>query len=411
MDRFDWQCAMATADLLAAYADLLLSGDASQGLVIELICEHHEDWALSDGVDAEIVSAKHLEREFGTYSTLKQLLDDGGVLHLFDRWVALKRSPRCRVMTTPGLSGDAKELEKACAHYADKQGPPDPEDFNELLARLAAEITRRRTLKAKSADPKSTFVFVDEDPATLAAFLRVLRLSHSRPFRDDLAYSAGDRYAMPVAKAVGHPEAADAIWEAVMNVVRERMRAAGPHPRAALPLVLGAKDETGFEQRMLTLADVATIVEVAVANPSGYRRLPKAILTSKVALKMSAGGCSGTSIARAESLRLQFRSHWRTTTSGPSRVLARRAVENALHRIADEESAVASAVPEPWGAQMWHAIQARVDDFDGSAKAHGLDSDLLLGGVAELSNRCLVWFSPGFDADALMRDTADKATT
>ena len=40
-----------------------------------------------------------------------------------------------------------------------------------------------------------------------------------------------------------------------------------------------------------------------------------------------------------------------------------------------------------------------------------MDSDMLLGGVAELSNKCLVWFSPSFDADAVMRETAEKATS
>ena len=228
MDRFDWQCAMATADLLAVYNDLLTAGETTNGVVIELICEHHEDWALLIGDDADIVSAKHLEREFGTYSTLKQVLDDGGVLHLFDRWVALKQLPRCRVMTTPSLSGDARQLEKACEHFAGQEGEVEVGEFEELLTKLAAEIVRRRTVKARSADPKSEVVFAPESAETLAAFLRVLRFTHSRPFRDDLAYSAGDRYAMPVAVALGHPEAADAIWEALMNVVRERMRAAVP---------------------------------------------------------------------------------------------------------------------------------------------------------------------------------------
>jgi hypothetical protein len=411
MDRFDWQCAMATADLLAVYADLLLAEKTAGDVFAELICEHQEDWALSNGNDAEIVSAKHLEREFGTYSTLKQVLDDGGVLHLFDRWVALKQSPRCRVMTTPSLSGEARELEKACEHFAVQKGDLDFGEFEELLTKLATEMVKRRKVKAKASNPNLEPLFEPESAETLAAFLRVLRITHSRPFRDDLIYSAGDRYARPVAVALGHPGAADSIWEALMNVVRERMRAAGPERRAALPLVLGAKDEAGFEKRMLTLADVETIVGVAVANPSGYRRLPKKVLTSKVAVKMSVGGCSDTAIARAENLRLQFRSHWRTVTSGPSKRTARKRVENALHRIADEEAAVVGAGPEPWGPDLWSAVQSRIDAFEGQAKAHGLDSDLLLGGVAELSNNCLVWFSPSFDADAVMRETAEKATS
>ena len=412
-DRFDWQSAMATADLLGFYFDLLSAGGApSSGVVFELICEHHEDWALTDGVASEIVSAKHHERRFGTYSTFKQLLDEGGVLHLLERWLALKQSPACRVVTTPGLSGDPHLLEKACAHFAEQdEDGLELGEYKELLARFAKEITQRRVANRKSADPNVADASVaPESPETLAAFLRVLRITHGRPFRDDLAYSASTRYAMPVAKALSREDAADAIWHALLNVVRERMRAAGPTPRASLPLVLGAKDEAGFEKRMLTLSDVETIIGVALANPSGYRPLPKQIKTTKVAVKMSVGGCSDNAIARAESLRLQFRKHWRTVTSGPSRGTSRQRVENVLRRVVEEETALVSGGSAKWGPALWSSVQGRLDALEHSPKANGLDSDLLLGGVAELSNNCLVWFSEGFDADKLARELAEEAT-
>lgn len=411
MDRFDWQCAMATADLLAIYADVLAAGKTAETAVVELICEHHEDWALSAGDDAEIVSAKHLEREFGTYSTLKQVLDEGGVLHLFDRWMALGQSPICRVMTTPSVSGEAREFERACEHFARHGVTPDFGGFGQFLIKLALEIAKRRQVKAKRSEPHSQPDSLPVSAEVLATFLGMLRFTHSRPFRDDLAYSAGDRYARPVAEALGHPEAANAIWEALISVVRERMRAAGPDPRASLPLVLGAKGEPGFEKRMLTLADLETIVRVAIANASGYRRLPKRVLTSKVAVKMSVGGCSDTAVARAERLRLQFRSHWRSLSSGPGRATTQRKVENMLHRLADEEAAVVTTSIEPWGPGLWSALQSRVDALEGQTKAQGLDSDLLLGGVADLSNNCLVWFSPSFDAESVMREMAQRATS
>lgn len=412
-DRFDWQCAMATADVLAFYCDLLSAGiSPSDDVVFELICEHHEDWALKGATSAEIISAKHHERGFGTYSTLKQLLDEGGVLHLLDRWLALQKSPGCRVMTPPGLSGDALLLEKACAHFAEQgEGALELGEHQELLARLANEITKRRVTKLTSANLKLPVPSVeDETPETLAAFLGVLRIFHGLPFRDDLPYSAGPRYAMPVAKELGREDAAGAIWHALLNVVRERMRAAGPNPRASLPLVLGAKDEVGFEKRMLTVSDVQTIVGVALANPAGYRPLPKQIKTTKVAVKMSVGGCSDNAIARAENLRLQFRKHWRTVNSGPSKVTARQRVENVLQRIVEEETAVVSGGSGPWGSALWSSVQGRLDALEASPKAQGLDFDLLLGGVAELSNNCLAWFSEAFDADQVARDLAGEVT-
>lgn len=414
-DRFDWQCAMATADLLSlVYSRLTASpGSSDAAVAFELYCEHHEDWSFTKGPAAEIVSAKHHEREFGTYSTLRMLLDDGGVLHLFDRWVALDGSPHCRLVTTSALSSIALDVEKACAHFAE-QSTIDLTDneYSGLLGRLSKEISKRRLQKLSPTDPTATLESIAaETPETLAAFLRVLCIDHGRPFRDDLEYSASSRYAIPVAVALGRPDAADAIWSALLDMVRQRMRAAGPNARASLPVLLGAADETGFEKRMLTLADVETIVEVALANTSGYRPLPKKVWATRVAVKMDVGGCSDTAIGRAERLRLQYRTHWRAETSGPSKIAAERKVLNMLHRVAEEEVELVSHPTEPWGKKLWTSVQARVDTLEGTRKANGLDADMLLGGIAELSNNCVVWFSPKFDVAEKMRQLAEEATS
>lgn len=408
LDRFEWQCAMATADVLALYEQSLSgSCDGSH----ELICEHHEDWSLRDGTNAEIVSAKHHEREFGTYSTLKQLLDDGGVLHLFDRWNALQRTPICRVVTTPALSSDAQKFEKACAHFKGQTG--DDLDFGphaDLMTKLVTEVQKRRAAKSNGGTPDPA-QDPAQDPAALAQFMRMLRIHHRRPFRDDLRYDAAARYAVPLANHLGKPDAAGAIWTAVLNVVRERMRAAGPTSRAALPLVLGAADEAGYEARSLTLGEVTVIVEVAVDNAAGLAPLPKPVRTTRVAVKMAQGGCTETSIRRAETLRLQFKTYWRTVSSGPGRAAQQQKVDNVLHRIAEDETEKVATDDAPWGRALWSSVRTRVDALESSPKAHGLDADLLMGGVAELSNNCLVWFSEGFDVDEVSRRLAEETSS
>ena len=294
-DRYDWQAALATVHILSAYFDLLGGGQVvPNDAALELICEHHEDWAITDGHDAEIVSAKHHETAFGAYTTLRKLMDEGGLHHLFERWIALQRSPRCRLVTTPGLSGDARRLEAACAHFSDQPAETvEVGEWQELLDDLAKVISEFRLKKLKGADPEATPESVPtESVGTIVAFLRILRIDHGQPRREHLPYMAGNAFAMPVAAALGRPDAADAIWQALLQVVRERMRAAGPTLRAALPTVLGAKDEDGFEARSLTLNEVQVIVTVALANPAGYRPLPRRLKTSKVAVKMSVGGCS-----------------------------------------------------------------------------------------------------------------------
>lgn len=411
-DRFDWQCAMATADMLAFYLDRVASSSTlDDETTFEMLCEHHEDWALIDGVDSEIVSAKHLEPTFGTFTTIKQLLDEGGVLHLYDRWSALQKSPRCRLVTSAVQTGDAAALLRACDYFAGQgSGALDLGEFEDILGKLAREITKRRFTKAKAADPDVSQESFPQGPAeTLASFLRVLRIDR-HPYRDDLRGSESRKYALPVATALGRPDAADAIWQALFDVVRERMRAAGPTPRASLPLVLGAKDELGFEARQLTLSEIRTIVAVALANPAGYRPLPKRIKTTKVAVKMSVGGCSDNAIARAENLRLQFRRHMRDVTSGPSQAAAQQKIENILQRIAEEQTDLVRDGAAQWGPQLWTSLQTRLDDLEGSPKARGLDSDLLMGAIAELANNCHVWFSPDFDADEFSRQLAEEAT-
>lgn len=118
-DRYDWQAAMATADVLALYLDCLeADGTVRDAAGFEVICEHHEDWALSDAGIAEIVSAKHRETGVGAFTTFRSLLVDGGVLNLYDRWLALDEAPRCRLVTTAGLASEAHTLTEIAAAFA-----------------------------------------------------------------------------------------------------------------------------------------------------------------------------------------------------------------------------------------------------------------------------------------------------
>ena len=118
-DRYEWQATMAAADVFAAYLGCLDEHGVLRGdLTFEVICEHHEDWALSDGHGTEIVSGKHRETQVGAFTTVYSLLVEGGVLHLLDRWLALGRTPKCRLVTTAGVAGDARALMEAAEAFA-----------------------------------------------------------------------------------------------------------------------------------------------------------------------------------------------------------------------------------------------------------------------------------------------------
>jgi hypothetical protein len=112
-DRYDWQACMASADALRLYLDAL----DDEGCVpvdsdCKIVCEWHEDWIAVQGGDAELVSAKHREPSYGAYTTINALVNDGGLAHMFTRWLALQEKATCRLVTTAGLApGPPQKLE------------------------------------------------------------------------------------------------------------------------------------------------------------------------------------------------------------------------------------------------------------------------------------------------------------
>lgn len=400
-DRYEWQAMMATADLMSLYfLNLDEGGNLSPESSDAILCEHHEDWAITSGDDAEIVSAKHREASVGPFTTYRQLLDNGGVLHLFERWVELGESPRCRLVTTGGLAKEGSTLADACDRLRENQEVQHPSVEDALKGIADAIVVLRTTEEVTPETPPEL---------KLRRFLAVLKVDHGQPRRDHVPDMAGSRYGRPVAERLGCPEAAQAIWTAVLGLVRERMRAAGPTVGGKLPTVLGVGHDDPLAPRILSLADVEVAVRIAIKYSTVYVPLPRMIKANRMAVKMARGGCSDNAIERADSLRLQFRRYWSARRSNPVTFDRRRALENTLLRVADEVTHVVRVDGEPWGAQLWHQMGTRFRGLEGQPDAHGLDGDLLLGGAADLANNCHVWFTDRFDAqDELRRLIAEE---
>ena len=49
-----------------------------------------------------------------------------------------------------------------------------------------------------------------------------------------------------------------------------------------------------------------------------------------------------------------------------------------------------------WGAELWRHLEADLDRQQDTLPVD-MDTDLALGGLCELSNRCKLWFSDSFD--------------
>lgn len=238
----------------------------------------------------------------------------------------------------------------------------------------------------------------------LPKFLARLTLDHGAARREHMPALAPTAYALPVAVAIGYPGLAAPIWEAVLALVRRRMHAAGPTRRGHLPS-LSPTDTGDLERRTVTVADAHVAIMAAVASPGGFAPLPRVMITNRMAVKMAEGRCAATSIERAQALRRRFVSWRRDQRSQPGGRAGELELDLLLLRVADRATAIARTGTGPWGAALWSELEDRLMLEADNGRAAGLDADMLIGGVSELTNNCKIWFSEPFDAKTRLAET------
>ncbi|MBL1120206.1 hypothetical protein JK364_49140 [Streptomyces sp. 110] len=420
LDRYNWQASMAAADGLRLYLDALDDdGRPSPNIDSRVVCEYQEDWAAVDGDAVELVSAKHRDVTTGPFTTINSLADVGGVAHLFGRWHALNETPSCRMVTTFGLSPEVQKLEKAWEKLRELRLAHQPltvpdehhkpvNDLCQALRSYCKELPSGWTSAAKPM-PSPT----DAEITQVVRFLAVLDVEAGKPPRDHLAYAAANMYVRPLCDRLRLPIDPESIWAAVHDIFYARMRKAGPIPTGKLPAVLAyrvgstspdtAQLERSLLNRIVTLDDIDLAVRTAISQPHGYRPLPRLQRTTKLAVKMSAGQCPDNSIERAEHLAQEYRDFWREERSGnPTARAAQARLERYLLRISDE--ATQSTLAEvPRGPAFWQAVQRLLAASPPADLPSGMDSELLLGGICDLTSQCKVWFSDSFDVDEAIK--------
>lgn len=417
-DRYDWQAAMAAADgLRLCYDSLDGQGRLDSDEDARILCERHEDWAVLRGESAELVSAKHRESATGPWTTMRQLVGDGGLAHLFGRWTALERKPTLRLVTCAELApGVPRKLAAAASRLRARENGAAPDVDADTEVEDSVGLVAQELMGHPKHLPDYWQVPAKSRPESVhlhdvREFLTALVIQDDRPARGFVHHAAPSMYVRPVLDRLGEPETFDRpVWEAVCQLFRARMRARGHVADGSLPSVLGlpASDPTTAQEReralaarIVTVADIATAVQTALAVPMGYQPLPTLIRPTRLSVKMDRGGCSPTSIERAEQLVLDFRSYWRSwAESAPGRSAGRPALNRALMKIADHASRDALPLSGPWGAAMWAGLDERMSNSTAFVDFDGLDPDLALGGVCDLASRCQVWFSPMFDVGA-----------
>ncbi|MEJ8652664.1 hypothetical protein WKI65_32510 [Streptomyces sp. MS1.AVA.3] len=416
LDRYNWQASMAAADGLRLYLDSLNDdGRLSKDIDSRIVCELQEDWAAVDGAAVELVSAKHRDVTTGPFTTVNALADAGGVAHLFGRWHALDETVSCRLVTTFGLSSDAQKLEKAWVKLRELRLARQPLDVPDEHRKFVADLCQALRSYCKELPPgwapaeKRMPSPTDEEIAQVVRFMAVLDVEAGKPPRDHLEYAAANMYARPLCNHLGLPIDPESVWAAVHDIFYARMRKAGPIPTGKLPAVLAyrvgatspdtAQLERSLLNRIVTLDDIDLAVRTAISQPHGYRPLPRLQRTTKLAVKMLAGQCPDNSIERAEYLAQEYRDFWRDERSGnPTARVAQARLNRYLLRISDEATQTTlSEVPR--GPAFWNAVQRLLATSPPAELPSGIDTELLLGGICDLTSQCRVWFSDRFDVD------------
>jgi len=415
-DRYDWQAAMAAADGLALYHEGLAEDGRLRPDCQDLVmCEWHEDWVLFSGSSVELVSAKHRDPSQGAYTTLAKLADDGGLAHLFNRWAALREIPLCRLVTSGGLSnGPPHDLLTAADHFRSLRLTAEPVVVNSEHADVVAKFRKavatycNDTRERWRGNGSAVAVSEQDCDAEIARFLAVLTVADGKIQRDYVAHAAPNMYVKPVLDRIGVGGSATAVWEAVLGVFRARMRSRGPLPTGGLPAVLQGGDgpssvnlelRRALASRTVSMRDIETAITMALTVPGAYEPIPRMPRTSRLEVKMSVGGCSDNAIERALSLRIDYQEYWRDreNTEATARV-ERKRVERFLQRLSDHTT----DSTHPQGSVLWRRLQNAVDTLDYDKLPAGMDADLALGGVCDLTGRCKVWFGPRFDVEAVI---------
>jgi hypothetical protein len=322
---------MAAADSLALYLRSLDEhGRLPQDCDGRVLCEWQEDWVLLEGEDAELVSGKHRDPSVRAFTTVNMLADEGGLAHLFERWLALGEKPLCRLVTTGGVAaGYPHDVLAACEYFRKLRlagaAVAVTDERRDIVDKLRAAIARYHTAVAARWND-GTAVPADGQRAEVARFMSMLRVDHGKPQRGHIEYAAPSMFAQPVLDRLAIAGAVAVVWEAVMRLFRARMRAKGPIPSAALPAVMayrlgaGLPTYTEVERellgRIVTMTDIDIAIRTALAMPAGYEPVQRVPLTTRLAVKMNIGGCTDNAVERAEHLRMEYQDYWRERISG-----------------------------------------------------------------------------------------------
>lgn len=355
--------------------------------VASVVCEEHEDFIViyTDG-RVELVSVKHREASRGPWS-YAALCSDGGLKHLFERWLKTGRRALCRVMTNAGLKAGALEAQQ----LVDACQSRESERIEPFLAKLATALG-------------------SADCDRVREFALVLSIEAGLPSREHIAAVNINAFYWPALKELNLVQTlADPYYEQVLALIARANRdqiGERLDLREAL-LDPGRFDEAAARDRRIKRRTITREAMFDALHPLTQPELslvprdpdaPPPPLPSRLQRKLLDGKLGPTAIASAVQLRAQwyaFESTRRANVPGGDP-----AFEALRLRVAQLASASESRVSctAPYGKAMHlDLIETVTTDHLPAGVPFALDDQLLQGLVFQLTDECKVWFSETFD--------------
>jgi hypothetical protein len=354
--------------------------------VASVVCEEHEDFIViyTDG-RIELVSVKHREASRGPWS-FAVLCSEGGVKHLYQRWLETGRRALCRVMTNAGLKTGALEAQQ----LVDACQSRESERIEPFLAKLATALDSKERERVRE-------------------FAMVLSVEADLPSREHIAAVNVRAFYWPALKELNLVQTlAEPYYERVLALIA---RANRDHIGERLDLREALLDPGRFNEaaarnrrikrRTITSEDMFDALHPLTQPESSLVAVDPdapAPPPSRLQRKLLAGGLGPTTIASA----VQLRTRWYAFESArranvPGGDPAFEALRLCVAQLASaSESRVGSSAP--YGKAMHlDLIETVTTDRLPAGVPFALDDQLLQGLVFQLTDECKVWFSEAFE--------------
>ncbi|KQU64122.1 hypothetical protein [Phycicoccus sp. Root101] len=250
--------------------------------------------------------------------------------------------------------------------------------------------------------------FGSDDLVAVGDFLAVLRLDNDQSRATDQRFVHIEQVARPALVALGlSPADAGKAYDAVLSLVRAASQALAGVPGVWMRSNSGNLDSAALvaesvRNRLLRREDVASALRSEGVAATAQLPNPSSTGTT-LTKKLDRGEIVPTARAAAARARMEWSSfEMARTPPVPDRPSFSRLRSLLTASALDAQlNAAAQAADAPYGNAMLTDMRRRVGRLakDGDLPA-GLDADLLMGLVYDLTARCEIWWSPEFDVTA-----------